>query len=274
MVGEFRYNVRMNIDFDVQTDIAKALAKLHRLDARQFPFIVALALNRTAKKVKDAERKVMESVFDRPKPFTLNSLQTQAATKETLVATIRLRDFAGKGTPAAKYLNPVIEGGGRRYKAFERALVDAGIMPNGMYAVPAKAYPLDQYGGVPGSVINRMLSYLRANRDATQNRATDKTRSRNNRTKLQFFAVNRDDPRGLPWGIYERKYGKDGSSFQLMFAFVKQPVYSKLYPFHRSAEHVTRLHLIPELHKAAEQALNSSRDAGFSMSDLASMLPR
>ncbi len=251
------------IELDVKTDIAKGLAQYAALDSRQFPFIVSLAINRTMRRIKADERQVMGSVFDRPTPFTLNSLQTVAARKDNLEAVIKLRDFAGKGTPASKYLAAQIGGGSRPHKPHEKALAAAGILPPGLYAVPAQGAPLNAYGNLNGAYVSRILSYLKANRDGTQNR-TKGSMVRNSRQK-QFFAISQPDKRGLPLGIYERRSG----GIRMVIAFVKAPTYAKRLPFIDVAQRDARLYLAEELRIAAEQAMATSRDASFTLRDLA-----
>jgi hypothetical protein len=56
--------------------------------------------------VKRALEYEMPFAFDRPTPYTLGSLYLSPATKAIPVAKVWLKDDAGKGTPAAKYLFP------------------------------------------------------------------------------------------------------------------------------------------------------------------------
>lgn len=251
------------IEVNVQTNIAETLKKFYRLEPRQFPFIVSLALNRTAKQINENEKKEIAKVFDRPVPFTLNSLQGVPATKERLEVSVKLRDFAGKGIPASKYLAPEIYGGARPAKRFELALRAAGILPADMFAVPASGAALDAYGNMPASYINRILSYLRANRDVTQNRTKRTTRKK----ALQFFAITAPNTRGLPLGIYERSPGK----ISMVIAFVKQPQYAPRFKFYDVAQQNTEAILARELEKAAEYAINTSNTT-LRLEDFTSLL--
>jgi len=58
-----------------------ATAHLNALERKQLPFAYSLAVNRTAKLVKQAEIDKMRAVFDRPTPYTLNSLYVKPGTK-------------------------------------------------------------------------------------------------------------------------------------------------------------------------------------------------
>ncbi len=254
------------ITLDVKTDIAQALAKFAKLEPRQLPFIVSVAMNRTMRRIKDDERKEMARVFDRPTPFTLNSLATQVATKQKLEASIRLKDFAGKGVPASKYLAPEIYGGKRPYKRFERALAAAGLLPDGLYAVPAQGVVLDAYGNLKGSYLTRILSYLRASSDPTQNRATRQRRKTKGKPQ-QFFAIT-DASHRLPMGIYERSGGR----IHMVIAYVKAPTYTERFKFYQVGQETTSRYLVEELRIAAAQALATSRDAGFTLADINRLL--
>lgn len=250
------------LQLDITTDIDKALKQFYVLEPRQFPFIVSFAMNKTMRYVKDDIRAEMQKVFDRPKAFTLNSLRTEIAKKDNLVALIQFRDFAGKGTPASKYLAPEIYGGGRSYKGFEKQLQRNGILPAGLYAVPAKGAPLDQYGGISGSVIVKILSYLKAFGEVgyTANKKPGARKAQ------QFFAISSPD-QGLPMGIYQRK----GKGIQMIFAFVKQPKYTKRLRFFEVSEATTRRHLERELVKAADYAISTSK-SNLKLTDFTSLL--
>ena len=256
------------IEFKVNDELARALAQITQLRDRDLPFIAATAINMTAKEVRKDLQDEMRQVFDRPVPFTINSLQTAPiATKTNLTATLRYKDFAGKGVPAWKYLAPQIYGGERKLKGFERALQGAGLLPKGYVALPAKDFPLDQYGNIPGAYIVQVLSYLRAFGEVgyTANKAA---KGKGRGTKRRFFVVNGTnsrDNRGLPWGIYERggAYGKTaaaealGINSRLVIAFVPMPAYSKRFDFQGVANASAARHFPKNIDKAAQIALNA-----------------
>jgi hypothetical protein len=79
------------VKFDVRDNFPQ-VKRLLDAQQRQMPFAVALALTRTAQDVKRAEQAEMRGVFDRPTPFTLNSLFTKPATKQSLEARVWVKD--------------------------------------------------------------------------------------------------------------------------------------------------------------------------------------
>lgn len=129
---------------------------------KKIPQAVVVALNTTRYQVLDALREQMKTDFDRPTPYTLGSLYATKATLDNLSTTVLPREFAGKGTPAAKYLKPEIYGGERRLKRFEKALQSVGVLPKGMYAYPGKGATMDAYGNMSPGQIVQIISYFNA----------------------------------------------------------------------------------------------------------------
>jgi hypothetical protein len=93
------------LEIRVTSNIKKISKKLDALAYRELPFATARALTELAREVQRAERGAMESVFDKPKPFTLNSVRVFGATKDTLTAGVFVMD------KAADYLSPFEDGG-------------------------------------------------------------------------------------------------------------------------------------------------------------------
>lgn len=162
---------------------------------------VSVSLNKTGKAIKEAEQKEMRRVFDNPVPYTLNSLQLDPSTPETLQAAVWFKEPARMGQ---HYLVPQVEGGSRRLKGFELAL-------GGQQYVPGKAARLTKYGNVSYGQIKQVLSTLgRAERytGATAN-ISSRSRRRNTRPR-DYVVIRRGNKAGLVPGVYER-YHKPGA---------------------------------------------------------------
>lgn len=137
---------------------------------KHVPFAMALALTRTAMEGRDAGTARLRSSLRQAKPFTLNSVLFERATKQTLAAKVKIRDEASKGTPPSKYLRALEFGGLRRFKRFERALQRAGVLEPNEFAIPADGGSIDLRGsGNVGGLYTRLLSGLRANSDPLSN---------------------------------------------------------------------------------------------------------
>lgn len=252
----FTLTVKSNLG-QFQKEFAAAVEK-------QVRFATAVALTRTAQKVKEAEIAEMAAVFQNPTPYTLNSLYMKPATKANLKASVWLKYDSSKGTPAEKYLLPQIMGGQRRLKRFEVALNRIGVLPSGMAIVPSNAVELDSYGNVPRGLIVRILSYFQAfgeqgysanMSDAKRKRMAKGTKKS---TGTAYFSLQR--PRGkLPPGIYQRFHFAHGSAIRPVFIFVRTPSYSRIFDFYGVAERIARATYPGEFQRAFAQAMATAR---------------
>ncbi len=142
-------------------DSRQAHAALAALAPRQWAFATVLALTRTAQAVHTVERATVLRVFDRPTPFTVNSLRMDRATLARPEARVRFKD-PPRLTESEHYLLPQVYGGPRKQKRFESTLQRAGLLPRGKALVPATSAPLDAYGNVTRGVYARILADLKA----------------------------------------------------------------------------------------------------------------
>ncbi|MFC3674673.1 hypothetical protein [Ferrovibrio xuzhouensis] len=228
-------------------DIGKFAKGLEDIKQKQFPFAAARALTQTAQAVKEAERQKMQSVFDRPTRFALNSLYVKPATKNRLYANVFFREFASKGTPAVKYLGPEVYGGKRRVKRFERAMQMAGKLPKNMAVVPGKGARVNSYGNMSPGQITQILSDLRASSDATQNRGDGK--------RAKYFVGK---PGNGPMGVWMRK-GRKARDITPVMLFIEVPSYNKLLPFYETAVRVSREVFEPKFRKSLDDAIRTAK---------------
>lgn len=155
------------MQYDIRADIKEAEKYLVGLRKDQIPFAAAYALTQTAKDAQSDIVSAMKTVFNNPKPFTLQGTFVIPATKSKLYATVKLKDGSlresletSKRGTADKYLAASVKGGNRKNTAFERALIYNGLMPPGYFAIPTRLAPKDQYGNVPPGVYTRIMSQL------------------------------------------------------------------------------------------------------------------
>lgn len=231
--------------------------------ANQIPFATSLAINRTAQKVKRAQEKEIKDVFDRPTPFTQNSLFIKTSNKVNLTASVKLKDQSFKGNPASKYLQVEIGGGERRLKRYEVALRSAGVLPDGYFTVPGDAANMDQYGNIARSQIVQILSYFRANRDvgATSN-STDKTRAKigkstNKRYGVSYFVGKVGDKQ--TFGIWQKVNSNFGKAIRPVLIFVQSARYEAIYDFKFVAETVIKREYDNEFDKALKDAVRTAK---------------
>lgn len=242
---------------DAKFDADRLLKKLSDVEKRQLPFATSKALNLTAKEVKTEVRKEMPRVFDRPTPFTLNSVYMSPATKKELYAEVWLKDFAPKGTPAVEYLAPQVYGGPRRQKRSERWLQWRGILPSGMFWAPGSGARLNQYGNISGGRITQMLSALKAFPEVGYMANITERSKKRNRKPRDYFAA-RPNRSHLPPGVYER-YGRKQRNIRPVLAFIRQPYYRPRLPFFTIARRVHAREFGRQFEKSWREALGTAR---------------
>ena len=126
------------MNFNVRSDITRALAKLKDVPARQIPFATALALTNTATQAQNLLTNKLPEHFDRPTPFTMRAIGTERATKGNLKARVFVK------RDQLKYLQFGIDGGTR-------------LPPKRAIPIPVDQ-AVNQYGNLPRSKIAQLLS--------------------------------------------------------------------------------------------------------------------
>jgi len=126
------------ITISVRSDFARFAAMVGDIERRQVPFAAALALNETAKAAQRQVAYSLPSIFDRPTLFTRTAVGIIPARKDSLAATVFLKDRQ------ARYLAPSILG--LRQVAAKRAVLNPK---------PANV-ALDALGNLPSGAIRRL----------------------------------------------------------------------------------------------------------------------
>ena len=251
---------QQGFNINVKSDIKQVTRYLSRVQKKQIPFAAARALQIVGKAAQQEVKKEISRVIDRPTPFTRNATQvwgyrpgikiTSLSTlKRNPTVTVMLRDEASGGTAPAKYLEPLLTGGPRRHKRFERALIRAGVMRQNEYAVPGDDIRLNKFGNLTKGTITSMLSQVRANPDPYQN-ATNSTRSKRSRRARAYFVM-----RGFR-GVMVRTSRK---AFTVFLAFVKRPSYRKRLKFQETVRGVAQFRFKREFESQLAKALRTAR---------------
>lgn len=243
------------IRISVRNDFDRLDRRLSDFERRQLPFAAALGLTRVAQRTRAELREEMQSAFDRPTPFTLNSVAVRPATKAKLESSVFFKEWAPKGVPAGRYLKPQIRGGPRTDKGSERKLRAAGVLPGGYFMMPAKGAQIDGYGNVKRGQVVKVLSAVRALSTAGSS-GNQNGQGRGKRRSESYFAVKPGARNGLPPGIYRRT--PQGGHI-LVFIFAKQPTYRARFPFWDVARSIGEAHLAREMRLALAEALRTAR---------------
>jgi hypothetical protein len=239
----------------IKVDLQELKNTFKRME-NQLLFVLSLALNKTATSIRTAIYSKMQGVFDRPTPFTLRSLSQRNSTKQNLTATVFFREFAGKGTPAAKYLGPQVYGGERGPKRFEKALGHAKYpLPEGMFAMPASGARLDPYGNISRGQITTILSRLKVGNVSARSTSRRSTR----KAIREDYFIGRPGGGRLPFGVWQKASFAFGSAVKPVMIFGQQPGYSMRLPFHAMAQNVFDQEFNGHVSAAVAYAVETSR---------------
>lgn len=254
------------IEVSVQSNIAAAIKGLNLAD-KQVRFAAAVAITRTLNDIKRAEVLEMARTYDRPTPYTLNSVSIKPAKRDGLRGEVWINDRrTGRDTPAGKYLPPSIQGGNRGLKRFELALQNAGVMPRGTYAVPADGARLDAFGNMSRGQIVQLLSYFAAfTNKGRRSNMTDASRARLKRgTKkspigISYFPLL--EQRGkLEPGIYQSLRSSFGYAVRPVLLYVSDaPTYKRQFDWYGVAGKVAAAEFGLHFQRAYSQALTTAR---------------
>lgn len=252
----------MSVKVSFKSNLRDYRARVDQM-AKQTKFATAVALNRTAVKVKDAQVREMRDVFDRPTPFTLSQVRISMASKTDLKAVVSLESSPNKGIPAAQYLLSQITGGVRKMKRFERALQSIGALPHGYRVVPGEAAKVDAYGNLDRGQIVQILSYFKAFPEAGyKENMTDKRRkamAKGSKTRLGYeYFVGRPGDR-LPLGVWQRVRFASGSAVRPILIFVPSTVYQAVFDFQYTGKVVMKAEFDKQFRRAFAEAMASAR---------------
>ncbi|MFZ6767498.1 hypothetical protein ACO0LM_10465 [Undibacterium sp. Di26W] len=253
----FKVSIKSNFD--------QVIAKMPDFPRNQLPYALATALTKTAQEIAKAKRKELQDVFDRPTPYTLDSLYVKPARKNQLSAYVGIKDFSAKGTPAIKFLSAQIDGGTRHQKRFERALQAVGALPSGYYVVPGSAARLDSYGNIDRGLIVQLLSYFKAfpemgykaNMTDKRKAALAKGNAKKGIAGVSYF-VGSPGSR-LPLGIWSRHSLGHGSAVKPVLIFVRSAHFKALLDFYYVSEITVKATMDKNIRAAIEQALKTQR---------------
>ena len=261
------------IKIEARINITQVMKSFSVADS-QLDYAIARALTKTAQSVKAAERAAIAQSFDKPNPYTLNSVFMSPAKKARLEARVWLKDVWSKGGQGHHYLEPQIFGGDRSRKRTEVRLQMLGYLPSGYHVVPTKFAPKDAYGNINRGVITKILSQLNTAVVAGDySNATNSKRSRAKRAVTQYF-VSRGPgsqrrglagrrsaqyPQHLPAGVWERRVHAWGTSVRPMLLFVKATRYNKRFDFFGVAQSTIDRYLLTNAQEAATEAMRTAR---------------
>lgn len=233
-----------DVGFNITSDLKGIESVLRGLQSDVIEKAKVRALNKTAERVKvHVVKQVLPKYIDRPTRWTLNAVMVRNATRNALEARVLLKDrrYSAKASgAAADYLNPMIEGGDRNEKNFERRLKRIGLIRRDQYAVPGGDVRLNRFGNIPASISDHIMRDLKAYAEAGYDRNTKNQ-------AIKYFVLPRRPHK--PIGVYWRQGGK----LRQAIAFVEDaPNYEGgSLPFYAEAQKFTRGVISEEFSEAA-----------------------
>ena len=229
-------------------DVRAFQEKLKEVENRKVPMAARWALNDVAFEVLKENRALMQRVFDRPTPFTLNAFFVRKATLDNLSAVVE-RKTAQAGR---HFLEVQSDGGPRKMTGVERLMTQRLKYSGVIQAVlPTKHLKRNQYGNVSPGLLNRIISSVQAQGDSSANTTAD-SRARANggkkRRRAEYFVPRADSK--LTAGVYERS-GADQSIKKVLAFSEAAPSYSERFPMEENAQ------------KVASEAIDEAFERGF-----------
>ncbi|BCF88684.1 hypothetical protein [Paraburkholderia largidicola] len=123
----------------VASNAAAVARGLSDIERKQLPFAIAQTITAVARLAAKAEKDAMPKIFDRPTPFTVNSVAVKGATKSNPEAVVYIKDIA------AAYLAPYEFGGTHK-------LIGSGKT----WLNPKDLTLLNKYGNLSTTTLNRL----------------------------------------------------------------------------------------------------------------------
>jgi len=245
---------------NIKTDIKEAIRALDVVSKRQIPYATTLMLNALATSTKKRVEVDIKRNLDRPTNYAQRMMGIKYASKGNLTSQVNVRGSVSGGE--TKVLGHLFAGRGRSGKGFEGALVDKGIMPRGMWAMPGEGAPLDLFGNIKRAFIKQLIGYLTANR-VVKKSAQFENRQRKQvkgATTSQFFVVNQRKQGGLPLGIWQHVGFGSGKALRPVIIFVsKEPVYDRYFDLPKTAVSVIAKDAAYEFDRAMRNAIATAK---------------
>ena len=260
---------------------ATAVAARMRGAGKQIRYAAMRSLNSMAFDINaDVKREMRTRFKGGATPYSLRAMNVYKATKENLVAVVRLRDDGpGKGTPYSKALAHLFVGGTRRWKRMEGAFRSIGVLDSGRIMVVPKgdswANPLDGYGNPKPGLITQLISYFGA--FGEQGFRANMTKKRKDRLAKRgvsaagyktingvVYFISRG--RGMWYGRQQHlaagiwaKRGTHGSDVAPVFLFVRQGNYQQIIDLEGIGQAVVDDRWHPVFKRELETALRNAR---------------
>ena len=249
----------------IKHDVTQLQRKLGATKKNQVPFALRLTLNQLARSTKKDIEKQINAKVDRPTRYTQRSIRSQNATRKTMASKVAVKDNRRQNT----LLEHLFTGGSRDNKRFEFKLRQMGVLPSGKYVVPGKFAPMNSFGNIKKSFINKIVKFFQsasASKPLTSglapgvwvrrfSRIQKKSRKKIGKTgSFEFFVVHKQSTSSKSSGKRLK-----GQAPEPVLLFVDQPRYRKLFDMEKTASNVILRDLEAEFTKAYNRAVATAK---------------
>jgi hypothetical protein len=249
----------------IKTDSEDVSKSMRSAAGRQITFALNNTLNDLAFMAKKDHKRYVNKVFDRPTKWTENATEVlkssrSAKSERNMKAIVKLKATAFKAVGATQYLKAQAMGGTRADKRSEKLMRDKGILPDHHQTLIMPKYQ-DKHGNIRGSLVVKILSYLRSFSEQGYNMNRPYIpEGRNGRTKAAIKAAERTEAAiaknadkyfvltsrktGKKIGIFERKgratKNNPLGNIEPVIMFIPTPRYTKRYDLPGQVEGVVK----------------------------------
>jgi len=236
-VGDMRNDIKMPT-ISVKADVAHVMKWIDRDMKKEMPFVISLALNRTAKQVRLDSKEIIRQQLDEPKGVTINATWVDYSSKtKQEVMIYPANEPRGRSSVApSQWLKAIITGGRRAAKASEKRLRMTGRMNANQYMIINQKHR-NRAGNITGGKIEQILSQLGSAEIWSGYNANETSRSKAKaKGRNRYFTMSRG---GRPIGVFLRK----GDKIENVIGFTNRaPSYSKQLRFYEYTENLFNKH--------------------------------
>lgn len=252
------------VAINIKSTANRARSELNNIQ-KQVDFATANTINTMAFNSKAEIDKQIKTKLRRPTRYAQRAIEVKKGNKRTLIATVQVQTRQGQ----AETLAHLFAGGKREGKAYEGVLRRLGALPRGMYTVPGKAAPINAFGNIRKSFIDRMIKELSSKRIPTETTSTlapgiwRRLSERGKRSKRTGRRVS-----GQKAGLFVvhkqskgsgRRGKQQGRPPEAVMLFVERPRYRRYFDMPDIVRDVIRKRFDAEFSKNFKRAIATAR---------------
>lgn len=245
------------IEIQVKHNIDSMIKLVSQRYRKQINFATSKTLNVLAETIKKDVVTEMKRNFDRPTPFTINSLFIKYSTKQNIKARVYVKDRElAKSKSLSESIGHQFSGGKRIRKRLEYWFTQAGYISTSEYLVPAAGAKLDAFGNMSRGQITQVLSQLKAGSDSASY-SSSSARSKAKRKAAGYFWSRGGK---LKRGVWQRfGFAHGGAVKPIMLVAKNDPIYKQRINMQRLGDIVVKRDFDSEFKKQLDNAIATAK---------------